>query len=147
MKGSSFIVVYRKEISLRFRDLSDQEFRMMFCCTSLADWDRKHMNFGTFEKTIREIKSEILPTWSSGKISTILNSLINKKMITRIGKTRLRVEHYGLYRSRPKEAEEFFRRIERSVQSTEPTVQNTELDDYSKIRDEINKIVGRKGKF
>ncbi len=109
----------------------------------MADWDRKHLNFGTFEKTIKEIRSEQLPNWSTGKISSVINLLVRKNFLTRIDKSQIRVENYWLYRSKPMKAEQAYCLVEQGVQPTEQSVQEYERERSAIIGEDIRRIVGK----
>lgn len=143
MNKKGYIFLHREELKTRLKDLKDSEIRLLLCCALMADWDKKHKNFGTFEKTIREIKAEQLSSWSTGKISNTINSLITKKFLTRISSSRLRVENYWLYRANSKKAEYAFQLLEQDIQPTEQGVQEFEQKIVQELEKSKAEITGK----
>ena len=142
---ASFIKLYREELTIRMRELSDREVVLLLHCMVQADWDKKHgSKFGTFEYRVREIKSDLLPYWSIGKISTVMNSLLDKGFLQRISRSRVRVALYGLCRATVQEAETAYSLIEQGVQPTEQNVQNHEREVLSNIRKRVMEVTANK---
>jgi len=131
MNKTSWIKLYRQELTVRLKSLNDQEFRLLIHYASLAGWDVRHPNFGTFRKTVRDLKDEQLPSWGIGKISRITNSLIEKGFLSRLKNSRICVKYYWLYRSSQPTAEQAYQAIEQNIPISEQGVlksQQTELD-------------------
>lgn len=108
---TSWIRLYRQELTVRLKNLNDQEFRLMIHLASLTDWDIRHPNFGTLRKTVRDIKDEQLPSWGIGKISRITNNLIEKGFLSRLESSRICVKYYWLYRSSQSTAEQAYQSL------------------------------------
>jgi len=132
-----FIRLYRYVAIIDRKDLTDQEYRLLDVYACLVSWDHKQKErFGTVaELTIRDIHTDHLPSWSTGKISGVIKSLINKGRLTRLPKKRMRVENFWIYQAKNEQAELAFQLIEQGIQ---PTIQNVQLAEQKQREEIIN---------
>jgi hypothetical protein len=130
-----FIRLYRYIAIIDRKDLTDQEYRLLDVSACLVSWDHKQTErFGTVsDLTIRDIHLDHLPSWSTGKISGVIKSLIKKGRLTRLPKKRMRVENFWIYQAKNPQAEQAFQLIEQGIQ---PTIQNVQLAEQ-KQREEL----------
>lgn len=77
MENKGWIRIYRKEIDW-FPNLTDRESVFYLAARCHAVWDKRSKLFGTFDARINEVHKEMLPHWSTGKVSEVRNLLINK---------------------------------------------------------------------
>ena len=130
-----YIRLYRY-IALEYKkSLTDPEYRLLDVYASLVRWDKKDgSRFGTVDElSIRDLQKEYLPEWSTGKISMTIKKLINRGMLARLPKKRMRVENFWFYQAQIQRAEQGFQLIEQGIQ---PTEQNVQLAEQKK-RDEF----------
>lgn len=152
MKRASYIRLYRQELSVRLKGLSDREFRLLLVYASLADWDMKHKTFGMVKKSLREVlDDEHMPKWSLTKLSIVTGLLVKKGYISHAGKNRIKVEKYRLYRADEDEVAVFYDKLEQGavpnteeiVPIPEQSVTKTEQTHISEVDDEKAKLAQR----
>jgi len=122
------IKLFRKEIETE-KKLTDAEFRLYLLFRRLADWDPRHKDkFGTVCIPIRELRANYLPekSWSTGKVSETINSLVAKGFLAKLPGYRLRVDKFWFYQGRVQLVEQAFRLIEDGVQITEQNFHSVE---------------------
>lgn len=108
------------------KQLGDAEVRIYHLFLRLVDWDSKHANFGSVEVTVRELAKEYLP-WSIGKVSETIRSLIVKGWLIKIGRSRIAIKNYWVYKqSNVREIEQLVQQARQGVQISEPVVRSTE---------------------
>jgi hypothetical protein len=149
MKNVGYIRLYRY-IALEYKkNLTDQEYRLLEVYACLVRWDKKNPeHFGIVsELSIRDIQKDYLPHWSVGKISTVTKSLIEKNLLTRLPKKRMRVENFWIYQAKPPQAEQGFQLIEQGIQPTEQNIQLAEQNQWSEIRKAREELLGRLNPF
>jgi len=137
-----YIRLYRY-LALEYKkSLTDPEYHLLDIYACLVRWDKKDaVRFGTVDNlSIRDIRQDYLPKWSTGKISTTTNSLIKKGFLTRLPKKRMRVENFWIYQAPVQQAERGFQLIEQGIQPTEQNIQLAEQkqqDDFEKAKQKI----------
>lgn len=126
-KPNKFCKLYGIELEYE-KDLSDAEVRLYHVYLRIVDWDSKHTHtFGSSPVTIRQLQSEYLPNWSTGKISYTRQSLIKRGWLEKKPEKRIGVCYYMIYRSKSvKAAEHTIQLIRQGVQTPEQPVQPTE---------------------
>ena len=126
IKFNGFIKSFRKKIKIMC-DYSDAEYRLLDALQHIVDWDKKHNKFGTTEETIRDIKSHYLPNWSIGKISKIMNALIDRGDIKRLTRSKIILNNFEYLVCKYKDGEKFYEKklynIEHNVLFNEQKVQ------------------------
>ncbi|OGN03279.1 MAG: hypothetical protein A2655_00415 [Candidatus Yanofskybacteria bacterium RIFCSPHIGHO2_01_FULL_43_42] len=117
---NKFCRFYTFEIEFE-NTLNDAEFRLFCLLQRIIDWDSKHeKTFGSVNITVRDIRSDYLNTWSTGKISENLNSLIEKGWLERRGRSRIFIKDYWVYRVKDvRFVEQLVRHIRQGVQLPE----------------------------
>lgn len=137
-----YIRLYRY-IALEYKKtLTDPEYRLLDIYASLVRWDKKDPSrFGTVDElSIRDLRQDYLPTWSAGKISMTINALIEKELLARLPKKRMRVENFWIYQAAIQQAERAFQLIEQGIQPSEQNVQLAEqkqLNDFEKAKRDL----------
>ena len=144
-----FIRQYRYIALIYNRNLTDQECRLLNVYACLVGWDIKNTeHFGVVkELTIEDIHQEHLPSWSTGKISGVIKSLIEKGRLTRLPKKRMRVENFWIYQAKPQQAEQAFQLIEQGIQPTEQNVQLAEEKQFEYLQKEKQKLLDKFNPF
>lgn len=139
--NTSFFILYRPELTVRMKHLTDREKVLLIHCIAMAGWDQKNKKtYGVVKKTIRKIKTEQLPNWATGKISEVINLLIKKGFLAREKSGELIVVNYWIYRSKPHKAELAYQLVEQGIQPTEQNVQDYEQSCGIEVKNTISNI-------
>ncbi len=124
----SYIVVFRQYFLEWKKVLSDQEviFLEYYAMTSI--WDVRYESFGISDKLNKEIALDL--NCSTGKVSEVTNSLIQKGYLKRVGRSKWGVANYALqFRPPPKKIKQTFtKKPEQIVQKSEEVIRKTEKD-------------------
>ncbi len=137
MKKTGHVKLYRKEADIT-KVFSDPEFRLFILFRMIADWDKRHKTYGMTNVTIKNIQTEFLPEWSTGKISEIINHLIQKGFLSREGRSTIKIKNFWIWTIHNYQlAEQGLRHIELGIQPPEPEVQRGELVDTEVNRTKI----------
>lgn len=133
MKGSFHFL---RKYFQQDKDLTDQEYRLLMIYRGSCDWDPKHINFGTSDISLREIKKDLLPGWSLGKLSEVRKKMVENGGLRQTSRTRFGIKNPEIfYKKRVRDIELVVQSAERNVHSTEQAVRITELnDDFKKMK-------------
>ena len=144
-----YIRQYRYIALIYNKNLTDQECRLLDMYACLVCWDIKNKErFGTVsELTIKDIHDEHLPSWSTGKISGVIKSLIKKGRLTRLPKKRMRVENFWIYQASVQRAEQGFQLIEQGIHPTEQNVRLAEEKQFEDLQKEKQKMLDKFNPF
>lgn len=135
--------MYRKDFALRMKTLKDREKILLICYAILAGWDKRYEGYGVVKKSMREIQREFLQDWNPSKISDVRKILVDKKFISLLGRSAIKVENYKLYRSEGIEAEQIFSLIEKGVNPTEQNVLDNERLKLENIQNSKAELIKR----
>jgi len=142
MSEAGFIRLYRKELTVRLKNLTDRELRLFLVFATLAGWDhRNKRTYGIVRKSYREIKAENLSKWSIGKISEVSRKLIGRGFIERIKPAHIRVNYYWLFRANIDKAEQGYQLVEQGIQPTEQNIREYEQGRNENLKAEKENIV------
>ncbi len=101
-----------------------------------CDWDQDHVNFGKSDISIREIKEQFLPGWSTGKLSEVRKKMVENGGLRQYSRTQFGIPYPEIFYIKSiKKLEQAVQSAERSVHSTEQGVRIAELnDDFKKMK-------------
>lgn len=151
----SYITVYRQYFLEWKKVLSDQEVIFLEYYAMTSVWDVRYESFGISDKLNKEIAVDL--KCSTGKVSEVTNSLIEKGYLRRVGRSQWGVANYAIqFRPPPRKtkppvvkkpepivqkSEQTVRENERAVRQDEIVVQKNEpnniFSSLNKIRDEM----------
>ena len=114
-----------------------------------AGWDRRHTNtYGKVNKTLREIREEFFPSWSLGKVHSVVTSLKNKGFVQIPGKRSLCINYFWIYTVSRKEISTILSNPEHNVQLPKQIVhmpeQNVRSSEQMQLCREISDLVKTK---
>lgn len=149
MKKLSFIPLYRSEFMRLTENLEDRELVLYLSLVTNAGWDRRHINtYGKVNKTLREIREEFFPSWSLGKVHSVVTSLKNKGFVQISGKRSLGINYFWIYTATRKEVLTILSNPEHNVQLPKQIVhrseQNVRSSEQIQLRKEISDLVKTK---
>ena len=123
-KQKGFFIVHKEDILVRLAPLNDAQFRLHFVNVAQADFkDGPDRKTGTINATFSQMLAGPLQTWSKSKLSRVRKALIDKiGSLVRIGKQKVMIAHYPLYRAKVKDAGLIFSLIKPKVLLTEQDV-------------------------
>jgi hypothetical protein len=128
-KQEQFLMIAIKDFILLSNKLKPREVVLFLHYKAMADWDIRHKNYNTVGKTLREIRTEKLSSWSVAKICDSRQILIDKGLLIPIDRSRVRLnEPKILY-------------PELNVQQPEQVVQDDGQSRINKIKEDIKNIV------
>ena len=123
-KSKGFFIVHKEDVLVRMALLNDAQFRLHFVNVAQADFkDGPDRKAGTINATFSQMLAGPLQTWSKSKLSRVRKYLIEKAgYLVKIGKHKVMIAHYPLYRAKVKDAELILSLIEPRVLLTEQDV-------------------------
>ena len=144
-KPSKYVRHYSFELAYE-KELTDQEVRLFHVYKLIVDWDKKHADtFGCSEITIRQLQEHYLPHWSTGKVSQVRSSLIEKGWLLKRADGMTEVNGYRTYRiKQTHSAEDYFQNVRNGVQNPESPVQENDTDqqnqsfNYNQFRGQLS---------
>ena len=123
-KPKGFFIVHKEDVLVRMAPLNDAQFRLHFVNVAQADFkDGPDRKTGTINATFSQMLAGPLQTWSKSKLSRVRKALIEKiGYLIRVGKQKVMMTHYPLYRAKVKDAALILSLIEPHVLLTEQDV-------------------------
>lgn len=132
---NGWVKQYKREVD-DMGTLTDQEYRYYQVSRLLADWDKRHLNFGTFNARTQSMKDAGLFEWSSSKINMTKNSLLKKGYYKVVPGHRLAFANPKLLFGKSRDVEHIMQNIEGNPYQVGTDIQPTvnRLKDISEMR-------------
>lgn len=144
-KHVGYLKLYRYMAIEYKKRMTDQEYRLFDMYVTYARWDKRDKErFGIVEDfSLRDIQSECLPSWSTGKLSEVRKSLVQKGFLTSLPKNKTSVNNFWLYQATVLHAERGFRCLEQNIQPTEQNIRQNEQQDRATMQGEIQNLANK----
>lgn len=134
MKKGGYIKEYRRDLD-DLKSLSDGDFRYYKVSLLMADWDKRHKTYGTFDARTKTMQEQL--GWSVGKVSGVKTSLLKKGFYKRAQDRRLTVVNADLIFGKGKDIYNLIHSAEFNIHCDEYDFQRVEKQERE-LRTHIN---------